>query len=229
MDKLSLKTLWGDEVMFRTILFGFSIMLLIVFAFGCSGKTTVKEELIDTSPRQKAEEKKETVKEPQTEQEKIAEEVKKEENKEGSKGGPSSPLPSPGISGPGGGTTPTPGTPGGSGGPTEREGGKEAREKYMQDNLAYPGSEPYTGASLPDSPGFTGKTLLSKDPAGTVASWYMNKYKDKATMNQTKSGQGEEYKINIVDKENGYSASVLIHKLDQNNPTRILISLYNTE
>jgi hypothetical protein len=202
------------------------LVLAVAFSLGCSGKTTVREEMIDTSPRQGSDEKKETVKE----SDEAKEEASKEEPKEESKEQPSSQLPSPGIGGgPGGGQAPTPMTPGDGRDKTEREGGKEARESYYQQNLVYPGSEPLPGPGLPDPPGFTGRSILSKDPADKVASWYANKFGEKASMNKMGMGKGEQYRVIINDKDSGYSTDILIHQIDSNNPTRILISLRDAE
>ena len=197
------------------------LLFALAFALGCSGKTTVKEELTDTSPRPKtAEENKQATDQP-------SETTTNEEKKKEGETGEQRPAPTPGTdSGSSGSMTPSGGSDNSGGGKTEEGGGREAREKYYQDNLAYPGATQDTSFQAPETPGFTGKTLISNDAAGTVAKWYMDKFGEKATMNQSPSRSGgEQYNIYVTDKDNGYTANIMINRIDKNNPTRILISL----
>ena len=211
----------------QLFLIGFIFLFSLVFSLGCSGKTTVKEQLTDTSPRPKtAEENKQT-----TNQTPPSETTTNEEQKTGGNSGERpapTPTPTPGTE-TGGGTTIPPSGGVSGGGKSEQGGGKDARERYYQDNLAYPGGTLDTNMPSEDSPGYTGKTLISKDSPDAVAKWYMDKLGTKASMNQSGSHtSGSTYSISVNDKDSGYTANIFISKVNKNSPTRIIISVKDT-
>ena len=177
---------------------------------GCGGKTTVREEMIDTTPREdKTEAKSEQPVEAPDEQKQEPDEEEKTPDPRPAPGTdpepekPYRPPVGPGL------------TPG-----RDNAGGKEAREKYMDNQLSYPGSQPSQMPSMPPSAGHSGKTVMTDDPPEQVAGWYANKFGNMAKTNQT-----DEFgtSMTIIDKVNGYKSDVVIQKSGTQGKTLIII------
>lgn len=201
------------------------VFIVTLMFLGCGGKTTVKEEFIDTTPREDksktVSEKKDTPAEEKKSEEQTQddqESARDKTEKDSGENGSTSPRPAPGQDDSGnGGMLPVPDRPSGAGNTADRE-------KYMED-LMYPNSQPVQGPSLPPSNVHSGRTIVSSDSPETVTAWYMNKFGDKATPSTSPYGTV----INVDDPGKGYQSTITVQKAGNQGQTLIVISVKNKE
>ncbi|MBU1023073.1 hypothetical protein KKB99_02195 [bacterium] len=194
--------------------------LVIALFAGCSGKTTVHEEMINKSPD-----------ETQNDGQQISDEIRKaadEEKKvqeEEANAGEEEEKPE---------RRPAPGQDNSKYVPPVNEGGgsgklepdsKVSRENYLNNTLTYPGSERNDTIKIPSTVGHTGGTFLTDDNPDKVATWYKTKLGDKASVNQTGTGMSGDYHISVDDNENGFKSNIIISRTGDQGKTRIIISV----
>ena len=194
--------------------------LMIAVFFGCSGKTTVHEEMINKSPdevQNNGEQISDEIKEAADEEKKKQEdEVKEKEEKE-----KPSRRPAPGQEEP---KSPPSSFVGDSSGKLEPEK-KISRESYLKSTLKYPGSQPIDTIKIPSTSGHSGGNFLSDDKPDKIVSWYKSKLGEKAQVNQTGSGMSEDYHIFVNDTETGFKSNIIIAGSGEKGKTSIIISI----
>lgn len=187
------------------------ILLILVFIVACGGKTTVRDEMIDTSPREESTRTpaQQPVEPPDQE---VPEETPADEDTK------PEPRPAPGTGDeveperpP---VRPDP-PPSPSSDPTERD-------SYMNNQLVYPNSQPSElMSSAPSSTRTSNITLLSDDSPDQVIAWYTNKFGNRASVNPSPYGTD----VIINDSEKGYRSSVLVQQAGSQGKTLIVISV----
>jgi hypothetical protein len=199
------------------------IALIVVMFLGCSGKTTVHEEMINTTESE--ENKDNTGQQLSDEIQKAADEEKaKQEEESGKEEEKPEKRPAPGQEKTGDSDKQTPAFP--ATGPGKRKShSKEDRERYLNNNMTYPGSKPADGMDLPGSSNHTSVTLLTNDAPDHVSLWYQTQFAGDAQVNQTGDKFNPEYHITVNDKTNGYKTNLIISKSGGQGQTRIIVSV----
>lgn len=201
------------------------IALIVVMLFGCSGKTTVHEEMINTSSDDKTEPTGQQLSDDiqdAADEEKANqdEEAKKEEEKPEKR-----PAPGQGRLG-GSDRDKDKQDPFSDTGSSKKKGhSKEERQRYIDSNMKYPGSEEIDGFGLPASNTNTNVTLLSNDKPDQVAMWYQTQFAGKTSVNRQGDKLNPEYHISVNDQEKGYKSNIIISKSGGQGQTRIILSV----
>ncbi|MCD6216246.1 hypothetical protein J7L05_00115 [bacterium] len=199
------------------------IALIVVMFLGCSGKTTVHEEMINTTESE--ENKDNTGQQLSDEIQKAADDEKvKQEEESGKEEEKPEKRPAPGQEKTGDSDKRTPAFP--ATGPSNNQGhSKEDRERYMNNNMTYPGSQPIEGFQPSGTSSHTSVTLLTNDSPDQVSLWYQTQFAGDAQVNQRGDKFNPEYHITVNDKANGYKTNLIISKSGGQGQTRIIVSV----
>lgn len=190
-----------------------SVIMIILLIPACSGKTTVRDEMVDKTPRAEKPAVTDTSTQPaQTEQDPQQPETQPD------------PRPAPGQDDESGSNKGTPPMPATGDDRTENSGGKEARDTYLSQEITYPGStEQSSGFNPPMSPGRSGKSFLSNDTPEQITGWYQNKFGESASMSTRLVGSSTEYHITISDLARGYKSDVMVTRFSPQGQTTIMV------
>jgi hypothetical protein len=189
--------------------------MIILLVPACSGKTTVRDEMVDKTPRAE----KQTENPAQKDTTAQPEQTKQDPQQPGTQPEPR-PAPGQDESGSNKGTPPVPGTDD----RTENSGGKEARDAYLNQEITYPGStEQSSGFNPPMSPGRSGKSFLSNDTPEQITGWYQNKFGESASMSTRQVGSSTEYHLTITDSAKGYKSDIMVTRFSPQGQTTIMI------
>jgi hypothetical protein len=122
-----------------------SVIMMIILIPACSGKTTVRDEMVDKTPRADKQTENSSQADTSAQPNQTEEEQQSATEPE--------PRPAPGQDDESGSNKGTPPIPGTDDNRTENGGGKEARDSYLNQEITYPGStEQSSGFNPPMSP-----------------------------------------------------------------------------